>query len=155
MPYQFRKMTQYEAEEIAYQWKYPEPYSFYDMTADPEDLEEFLDSKERGESYFSVYDGQELIGFWCATQPDQTAVEIGLGMKPEITGKGKGIEFIKAGIAFTEMSCKSEKIVLSVAAFNKRAIRVYQQAGFKTLHYFNQDTNGSTYSFVKMELLLK
>ena len=37
----FEPLTQADAEAIA-EWRYPEPYSFYDWTADPDDLRELL-----------------------------------------------------------------------------------------------------------------
>jgi len=35
-------MNKSYADEIAYKWKYKGKYYFYNMTDDPEDLEEFL-----------------------------------------------------------------------------------------------------------------
>lgn len=43
MHYSFVPMNKEYAQEIAYNWKYDKSYSFYDMTADEEDLEEFID----------------------------------------------------------------------------------------------------------------
>ncbi|MET3549406.1 hypothetical protein ABID47_006043 [Paenibacillus favisporus] len=45
MDYFFQSMTQEQAELIAYQWKYKDEYSFYDIAADQEDLQELLDEK--------------------------------------------------------------------------------------------------------------
>jgi [ribosomal protein S18]-alanine N-acetyltransferase len=42
MTYELHVMTQEQAEEIAFNWHYDGEYSFYDMEADQEDLEEFL-----------------------------------------------------------------------------------------------------------------
>ncbi len=46
------KMNQDEAEEIANSWKYPEPYSFYNLTEDIEDYNEILDPTKRGDNFF-------------------------------------------------------------------------------------------------------
>ena len=43
MQYVFRPMSRAYADEIAYRWKYEGIYAFYDMTADEEDLREFID----------------------------------------------------------------------------------------------------------------
>lgn len=46
MGYEFQILTQEQAEKIAYHWHYKEKYSFYNMEADEEDLEEFLNTQE-------------------------------------------------------------------------------------------------------------
>jgi ribosomal-protein-alanine N-acetyltransferase len=154
MPYKFRVMTQEQAEEIAYNWHYDSIYSFYDITADEEDLAEFLDPKQRGDSKFTVYKKDEVIGFFSFTQKDPNTIDIGLGMKPELTGKGLGLEFIEAGIQFAKKEYSPQLLTLSVATFNKRAITVYKRAGFEPIATFEQKTNGSLFEFVKMKYSL-
>lgn len=55
MRYRFAVMTQEQAETIAYHWQYDGKYSFYDIEADEEDLKEFLDPMERGNSTYAVF----------------------------------------------------------------------------------------------------
>lgn len=152
MKYTFQAMTQEQAEVIAETWRYEGDYSFYDMDADAEDLEEFLDPEKRAGVYFVVLDRYKIIGFYSFQQPDEDTVEIGLGMKPELTGQGAGAEFLAAGLRFAEAVYRPEHFVLSVAAFNKRAIRLYEKNGFKKTESFMQATNGGQYEFVKMTL---
>lgn len=150
MNHSFQPMTQEQAEEIASEWHYEGDYSFYDMDADPEDLEEFLDPEQRKDSYFTVTLDREVIGFFSFTQTSDDTIDIGLGMKPDLTGNGRGHQFLKAGLEFAEAAYSPEKITLSVAAFNKRAIKVYKNIGFQEIKRFEQATNGSTFEFVKM-----
>ena len=83
-------MTQTEAEEIA-RWHYPEPFAFYDWSADANDLAELLSPDLRGDVYFSVRDEKgELAGFFGFKRPAADTVEIGLGLHPERTGRGLG-----------------------------------------------------------------
>jgi len=98
MSYRFVKMTQSQAEDIAYNWHYDGIYSFYDMEADKEDLIEFLDPEKRLDSYFVVVNDDQVIGFFCFNKVDHNTIDIGLGMRPNFTGKGRGFTFIKAGI---------------------------------------------------------
>jgi ribosomal-protein-alanine N-acetyltransferase len=58
------KMTQVEAEEIAFQWHYPAPYSFYDLEADSEDLTEFIHPQLRGEHTYSIYKNGVLFAYF-------------------------------------------------------------------------------------------
>ncbi|MCL1632817.1 GNAT family N-acetyltransferase [Sporolactobacillus sp. CPB3-1] len=150
MDYRFELMSQDEAEEIAYQWHYDGIYAFYNMEADEEDLEEMLDSSRRGQNYFSVYDHEGLIGFFCFYKINQQTTEIGLGMKPEQTGKGNGADFVSAGLAFAVSRDHPKMITLSVAAFNRRAIKVYLKVGFEEEKRYMQATNGGHYEFITM-----
>ena len=150
MDYIFQAMTQAQAEDIAASWRYQKEYAFYDMDADPEDLEEFLDPQKREGVYFVVLSQNEIIGFYSFQRPDKDTVDIGLGMKPELTGKGKGAAFLAAGLQFVDTKYRPKNITLSVAAFNKRAINLYEKLGFRKVESFVQVTNGGQYEFVKM-----
>ena len=150
MDYSFQTMTQQQAEEIAAHWRYSGEYAFYDMDADPEDLAEFLNPEARNNTYYSVIQNGGVVGFYSFTQTAQDTIDIGLGMKPDLTGSGKGNEFLKAGMEYAKSTYNPQKITLSVAAFNERAIKVYDKMGFKETERFQQATNGSVFEFVKM-----
>ncbi|WP_102029313.1 GNAT family N-acetyltransferase [Salirhabdus sp. Marseille-P4669] len=148
MALEFLPMGQKDAERIA-EWEYEEPYSFYNAKSDEEDLELLLNPKARKDVYYSVYDQGELIGFYTFERNDPY-VEIGLGLKPERTGNGFGKQFLQAGLQYAKSQFHQDAFALSVAAFNKRAIKVYEKAGFKQVKTFMQKTNGSEYEFVRM-----
>ena len=149
MNYTFSKMSQKQAENIASNWHYEGKYSFYDIAADEDDLAEFLNPLERGEKYFSVRFRNEEIGFFCFDN-ETGSVDIGLGMKPELTGKGLGLDFLESGLNYAISKYNPENITLSVATFNERAIKLYIKAGFETTGTFMQDTNGSRFVFMRM-----
>ena len=125
------------------------------MDADEDDLHEFLNPLERMDSYFAVTERHDLIGFYCFNETSAGIIDIGLGMKPEFTGKGQGSAFLKAGLGYAISHYQPEKITLAVAAFNERAITVYKKAGFQHDETFLQKTNGGHYKFVKMKLVLE
>ncbi len=146
-----RKMNQAEAEDIANNWKYEGEYSFYDMTEDVEDYEEIISPALRGDIYFSVIEDENLIGFFCVEQ-DNNDIEIGLGLKPELTNKGSGLGFVKTILKFVSHNYEFESVILDVADFNKRAIIVYERAGFAAAKKIKVNTNGGVYDFAVMEL---
>ncbi|WP_186577995.1 GNAT family N-acetyltransferase [Aquibacillus kalidii] len=151
MTYKFEIMTQEQAEDIAFNWHYDGEYSFYDMEADKEDLDEFIDPEKRGDLKYAVINNDELIGFFSVNAVEDKTCDIGVGMRPDLTGRGKGLDFLKAGLEFVIKEYKPAKITLSVATFNQRAIKVYRKLGFNDINTFMQDTNGSTFEFLKME----
>ncbi|MFD2654730.1 GNAT family N-acetyltransferase [Gracilibacillus thailandensis] len=151
MSYKFTVMTQEEAEDIAFNWHYDDEYSFYDMEADQEDLDEFLNQEKRGTLSFSVTKEKDLIGFLSINRIDDKTLDIALGMRPDLTGLRKGEGFLRKCIDFLNTEYEPLKITLSVATFNKRAIKVYKKVGFIGVQTFMQETNGSTFEFLKME----
>ncbi|SET52857.1 ribosomal-protein-alanine N-acetyltransferase [Salinibacillus kushneri] len=151
MTYQFDVMTQEQAEHIAYKWHYDGIYSFYDMEADQEDLAEFLDSNKRGYSMFAVTKENDLVGFFSANQVGEDNVDIGFGMRPDLTGRGYGYHFLQTGLEFVIEIYHPKIITLSVATFNQRAIKLYKKLGFKEVQTFMQNTNGGEYEFLKMD----
>jgi [ribosomal protein S18]-alanine N-acetyltransferase len=150
--YRFRPMSQADAEQIA-RWHYPPPFDFYDAAADADDLAELLDPARRGDEYVSVEDDTgELAGFFQFKQSRADAIEIGLGLRPDRTGQGFGGAFLDAGLQYGRSRFESARIVLTVATFNRRAIIVYERAGFAPVRTYMHATNGGEWEFLEMEL---
>lgn len=143
-------MNQEEVEQVI-AWEYDGIYAFYDMQADMEDLREFRDVAAGNENYWSVYQNGGLIGFFCFNEHEVNQVEIGLGMNPQMVGQGNGLDFLTAGIQKAIDLYQPSSLTMAVAEFNKRAIKVYQKAGFIRTKTFIQHTNGGTYPFISME----
>ena len=147
--YRFRQMEDEEATQIS-GWQYEPPYDFYDATSDPDDLQELLDAKRRKDAYFSVFDEDgALAGFFQFEKADNT-VDVGLGMRPDLTGQGLGIEYLLAGLEFARERYSPDRFTLSVATFNERAIVVYERAGFRRGNEYMHHTNGGEYLFLSM-----
>jgi ribosomal-protein-alanine N-acetyltransferase len=71
-------------------WRYPPPFDFYDGDVDP------VLNPER---YFGVWDEHgELVGFYYF-EPKPPDLDYGLGLRPDLTGRGLGLEFFLAGLA--------------------------------------------------------
>lgn len=151
MKYNFVQMNEKYAYEIAYQWKYDNIYSFYDMTADKEDLEDFLDSKEWNHKFAVLNEFKELCGFYSYYFKNGI-MWIGFGLKPVLTGKGYGSNFVMSGIKFgiEHFNYSKNYVMLAVAMFNQRGIKAYQKIGFEILEEYIQETNGGKHKFVKM-----
>jgi ribosomal-protein-alanine N-acetyltransferase len=144
-----RPMTESDAYAVA-TWRYPAEYAFYDADADPEDLAELLNPAEWGRRYFVAdNDESELVGFFVFKIADEVA-EIGLGLRPDLTGVGLGGSFLATGMQFVAEHFGVRGYTLAVAAFNDRAITVYQRAGFKLTDRYNHSTNGGIHAFVRM-----
>jgi len=128
--YVFRPMNDEEAREIS-GWSYDPPYDFYDATSDPGDLAELLDRKRRQEgAYYAAFDERgALVGFFQFEKKGQI-VEVGLGLRPDLTGRKLGLGFMLAGLEFARRHFSPTGFQLSVATFNERAILVYERAGF-------------------------
>ena len=147
--YLFRQMDDADAREIS-GWRYDPPYDFYNSTADPADLAELLDPQSRRDDYFSALDGENrLVGFFQFDKSDE-AVDVGLGLRPDLTGRGLGAGFVVAGLAFARERFSPQRFTLSVATFNGRAICVYERAGFRRGEVYLHETNGGEHEFLSM-----
>lgn len=150
MQFVFRLLSQRNALEIANEWKYDGIYSFYDMTADAEDYEEFVDETLRNQNdHYEALENGALVGFFCVIQENQS-MEIGLGMRPDLCGKGNGIPFVKKIIEYVEQHYKFDRLILNVAVFNQRAIKVYHSCGFKDSAIVKRRSNGGVYDFLTL-----
>ena len=150
LPVSFRVMTQADAVEVS-GWRYPPPYDFYDATADAGDLAELLDPELRGGNYLAAVDRSGAVVGFAQLVADGATVDVGLGLRPDLTGQGLGARFLEAVLAEARSRHAPERLTLSVAAFNRRAIVVYERAGFAEVARRPHATNGGLHEFVMME----
>ena len=105
-------------------WRYPPPYDFYDGGIEP------VLNPER---YHGAFDGAgDLIGFYYF-EPKPPNLDYGLGLRPDLTGQGLGLEFFLTGLELARERFEPSRVFLHVAGFNQRAIRVYERAGFRVV----------------------
>lgn len=140
-------MTAAYAADIA-TWRYPSPYDCYDMTGtDPS----FLTDPASG--FFALADDEGLIGFRSFGPDgrvpggayDDSALDTGGGLRPELTGQGLGREAIGAGLEFGRERFAPPAFRVTVASFNVRAQRVIAALGFRPAGRFAATTNGWNY----------
>jgi len=121
-------------------WHYPPPYDFYNppVNGDHERyISQFLNPDLK---FHGVVDAHgSLIGF-CSFGVDgqvpggdysAQALDIGLGMKPELTGKGLGPTFFASILDYAARIMAPVSYRLTVADFNQRAINLYRKFGFR------------------------
>jgi len=120
-------------------WRYPQPYDFYDPPSD-RPAEEYVREFVRPEYQFhAVLDNKDKFSGFCSFGIDgqvpggnyrEEALDIGLGMKPELTGNGRGYQFFRSIIQHAQMTFEFEIYRLTVANFNERALNLYKHFGF-------------------------
>ena len=144
-------MTVQVAREIADGWKYRAPHDFYNADADPQDYAEFVDPARWPTVFDQVISGNEVIGFFQVLVSGGIR-EVALGMRPDLTGGGIGLMFVRACLSRADAKLGTAGTTrLVVAAFNQRAITVYKRAGFSIRREFDQETNGGVFRFIEME----
>lgn len=112
------------------------------------------ESVRGGLELFSGQSGkEELAGYFCFGKAAQIPVkeaeiyqdsfmDIGLGLRPDLCGRGLGEGFMRAGIAYANAVFHPPCLRLTVACFNKRAIRLYQRTGFKIVREITHKKTG-------------
>ncbi len=137
-------LTVEHAEDIS-TWRYGAPYDLYDMVgADPEALLQ----PEVG--YYAVLAADRLIGFRSfgpdgqvpGWHYDDSALDTGGGLRPDLTGQGLGSSVISAGLAFGRERFAPAAFRVTVASFNTRALRTVQALGFEHVDSFNAARDG-------------
>ena len=119
-------------------WAYENEYAVYGFSQDENAVPELMNGK-----YYACL-GQDTTptGFFCfgssaripAEEPDtyaEKALDMGLGLRPELCGQGRGHAFVQSGLAFARDTFGAGPIRMTVAAFNLRAIRTYEKLGFR------------------------
>src|SRR5215831_16970424 len=138
MPFLVRSFTRRDLQTIR-TWRYPPPYACYNGKRLTFDARLFFLFRRFFNSppyeYVAVENEQgDLVGFFqFVLRPGSPAgtITVGLGMRPDLTGQGQGLAFVKAGLAFGQQRYTPTAFRLLVLTWNQRAIKVYLRAGFR------------------------
>lgn len=152
MAYDFQPMDETSARAIA-TWRYPAPYDIYDTPPDAVEgtIQVFVDPQY---AYHALTDGSgELVAYCCfgldARVPGgdygSDALDIGMGVRPDLTGQGRGAGFARAVLAFAQEEYAPSAFRVTVAGFNERAQRVWKKAGFELVQTFGRQGNGMAF----------
>jgi [ribosomal protein S18]-alanine N-acetyltransferase len=123
-----RKLTVDEAERPL-GWRYSGPYATYDAEGPLR--------PEHG--FFAVEDDAgSLVGYACVgaearvpgVDEEPGTVDVGYGMRPDLTGQGHGREFVGAILAYVVARDPDARLRMSILRWNERSRRVAQAHGF-------------------------
>jgi len=83
-----------------------------------------------GTEQFCLVDGETVLR-QVACQLDGADLWVGWSMAPQFCGRGSGSNFVNQCVKeLRELTGHTGRILLRVSAWNQRAIRAYQKAGF-------------------------
>lgn len=152
MAFVFRPLGWSDALAVA-GWRYPPPYELYDLGRGP-----LLVSV----SLHRLLAPLRLLGFYAVQREDDPlagvfsfrklgpAIELGLALRPDLTGRSIGLTFVESGMEFARGRFAPATFRLDVAMFNQRAIRVYERAGFVPGRRFVRYTRFGPQEFMEM-----
>jgi RimJ/RimL family protein N-acetyltransferase len=134
-------------------WKYPPPYDFYNPN--PENLGvDITYLTEPKYPYFTITDHKGKLLAFCTYGLDaqvpggnysREALDIGLGLHPDLTGRGYGIRFVNEVLEYGLQKYQPETCRVTIAKFNQRAQRVWEKAGFQFDHEFKRPSDNTLF----------
>ncbi|MBT8166343.1 MAG: GNAT family N-acetyltransferase [Acidimicrobiia bacterium] len=123
-------------------WRHEPPYDVYDIPPPVDEAVEYFLRPSTG-CHALLRDGR-LAGFVTfgadARVPggdySEPGLDIGLGIKPELTGRGLGAAHVESVIAFAQDVFDLAPRRVTIASANERALRVWIGRGFKETQRF-------------------
>lgn len=132
-------------------WQYSGEYAIYNLSTEHAEAEIrfFVDPDNHYYAIHTLADG--LIGFCCFGHDAQVpggdysrdygdnyggdheveVLDIGLGMRPDLTGQGKGNAFLRAILLFAQQTFAPQLFRATIASFNARSQRLFARHGFQ------------------------
>lgn len=139
----FQPLTRQTASQIV-TWQYPPPYAIYsyDVHEQEENIAWLLTPHYH---YYAVFNNaNELIGYRCFGEDarvlggdyTQDALDMGGGLRPDLTGQGLGAGFMQAAFDFARAHFNPVRFRATVMSANKRALRVCLKVGYQPTQIF-------------------
>lgn len=129
-------------------WHYEPPYDIYDVGQDVDDPSFFTDPNN---GYFAVRDeAGELIGYVCfgadgrvpGGNYEEEAIDLGVGLRPDMTGRRLGPGVIEAAMTFGRDLFGPLPFRATVASFNGRSLAACRKVGFMPRETFARRPDG-------------
>jgi RimJ/RimL family protein N-acetyltransferase len=118
----------------------------YSMTEDNEE-EAILFFSDPANGYFAIVDENGLLLGFCNFGADAqvpggdysaAAIDVGMGMRPDLTGQGQGVDYAQAVFDFAQKQYPGRALRATIAAFNERAQKVCLKHGFQVVAKFER-----------------
>jgi len=131
-------------------WRYPAPYDLFrwmPWETMVKDGREFGDPRIREEQYMAVRNtgNGQLVGY-VQLFPMDCTLRIGMGLRPDCCDRGWGTALAKLVVQEAIRRQPGAEIDLEVEKWNKRAIRVYEKAGFIVTDEYDRRASHGTVS---------
>lgn len=134
-------------------WQYDEPYVFYNIPLSGVE-ETIAEVKgDNGIDFYSVLDDNNTLFGMYEYSFDKGIMNIGLGIRPDLCGRGNGRTFVRDCISYGRKKYAYIGLIrLMVVDFNVRAIHLYHAMGFVETKRVNRLSYGVPVTFIVMEL---
>ena len=158
MKLDFQAMNRSYATEIA-SWRYEEPYDIYGYT-EVEFEEAIEDLTNEDNCFYAVLRDNELIGFRSFGRDgrvdggkyEETHLDTGGGIRPDLTGKGLGPNVIMEGLRFGSRKFGTRRFRVTIADFNERAKKACEKIGFRVADRFLRTSDKKPFTIFTIEL---
>ena len=113
-------------------WRYEGAYATYDVRG----------SLGSGRDFFAVEgENGELVGYGCTgaearvsgVEAEERTVDVGYGMRPDLTGQGRGREFVGTVLEHVVEQHPEARLRMSILKWNGRSRRVAEGHGFRVI----------------------
>ena len=127
-------------------WQYDGPYAMYTIN-DENEAELVAFFSDPANSYFAIVDETGLLLGFCNFGADaqvpggdysQDAIDVGMGMRPDLTGQKQGADYAQAVFEFAQKQYPGQPFRATIAEFNRRAQRVCEKHGFQVVARFER-----------------
>ncbi|WNZ48689.1 GNAT family N-acetyltransferase [Leptolyngbya boryana CZ1] len=148
----FRQFNQRYALAVL-NWRYSPPYDYYNFDPDTlrEDLCYLIDAKN---DFWAILNPQGELEGYCSFGSDgqvpggnysTEALDIGMGIRPDLVGQRRGKQYAQAVVGHGRNQYGAQRLRVTIAEFNKRAQRVWEQLGFEPMEKFVKISSGEKF----------
>lgn len=140
-------------------WLYPPPYAMYNLTADDlaDEVAYLVDPAHH--FYAILAEDDDFIGhcvFYdearvCGGDYSADALDIGIGMRPDWTGQGRGSNLTAQVMQFGRERYQPQAFRATVAAWNTRAQQVCLSNGFVEVSRFQRESDGKAFVILQRD----
>ncbi len=135
-------------------WRYDTPYNIYDPDSgkSADSLSYFLNPQR---NFYSISDEYGDLIAYCSFGTDgqvpggdysADALDIGVGVRPDLTGQGCGLKIVNTVLEFARGTFAPAAFRVTVAEFNTRALWVWGSAGFRAVQTFTREGDNRAFA---------
>ena len=111
-------------------WEYPGEYAVYNSAPYEEQKRTGGSFANPQNQFYSFYDGTRLVGY-VNLREKENGLFLGMGVHPDTCSRGYGRQIIHIAYEIAQKQFRHTQLHLIVRAWNTRAVRCYEKAGFR------------------------